>query len=261
MRNQLAAFSSIKDFDPESEFDGTIIRLPLRTRSQAARTKILASGKPTTDKEIIDIFRKFTGELVETLLFLKNLHTITLRVDDKIYAQAVSTTHSFREGSQRFEKANISAGYKRVFVERSNQPCSMDFVMNISLFRSETEQSDGVSSDQKFKFAISHHMRQGPEGRDLEKWSRSQKLFPWVAIATPLEVCHILAKATVWASILIQISSRGTLNSKDDFLVPSHSRFVPNIQSTYTGCFLSPPIATVSIQVVIGQLVKTRKPN
>lgn len=190
MRNQLVAFSSItQEFD--SGFDGTIIRLPLRTQSQAAKSKIIDSGKPTTGEDIIDIFRKFSGELVETLLFLKNLHTITLKIGDKEYAKAVSTTHSFSDAQGgSFDKASINAAYKRVFVEKVGGSCSMDFVMDISL---RIEENDESYNDQKFKFAISHHLRQGLADNDLEKWSRSRKLFPWVAIATPLEVCHLIS--------------------------------------------------------------------
>lgn len=193
MRNQLAAFSSItRNFD--SKFDGTIIRLPLRTESQAAGSKILVSGKPTTGKEIIDIFRKFAGELVETLLFLKSLHTITLQIGDKTYAKAVSTTHSFSGTSgklEHFEKASISTNYKRVFVNKAVETCSIDFVMDISLHIGQIEGEDGSGIDQNFKFAISHHLGQGPADRDLEKWSRSQKLFSWVAIAIPLQVSFL----------------------------------------------------------------------
>lgn len=189
MQNQLHAFNSInQNFD--SKFNGTIIRLPLRTESQATASKILVSGKPTTGDEIIDIFRKFAGELVETLLFLKNLHTITLQIDDKTYAKVVSTTHSFSDANGKpFEKASISAGYKRVFVEKATKSCSMDFVMDISLSIGQVKGGEiGTSNNQKFKFAISHHLGQGPADRDLENWSRSQKLFSWVAVAIPLQV-------------------------------------------------------------------------
>lgn len=190
MQNQLHAFSSINQ-NFGSKFNGTIIRLPLRTESQATASKILVSGKPTTGDEIIDIFRKFAGELVETLLFLKSLHTITLQIDDRTYAKVVSTTHSFSDANRKpFEKASISADYKRVFVERATKSCLMDFVMDISLSISQIEGEGEISTsnDQKFKFAISHHLGQGPADKDLEKWSRSQKLFSWVAVAIPLQV-------------------------------------------------------------------------
>lgn len=195
MRNQLAAFSSINQ-NFHSKFDGTIIRLPLRTESQATASNILVSGKPTTDNEIIDIFRKFAGELVETLLFLKNLHTITLQIDDKTYAKAASTTHSFSNANGTpFEKASISTGYKQVFVERATESCSIDFVMDISLSIGQIE-GDGEISNKKFKFAISHHLGKGPADRDLEIWSRSQKLFSWVAVAIPLQVWDLISDAS-----------------------------------------------------------------
>lgn len=54
---------------------------------------------------------------------------------------------------------------------------------------------------------------------------------------------------------------RGMKDSKDDYSVPFRSRFAPNIQLIYMGCFLSPLIAIVSIPVAIGQSAKTRKRN
>lgn len=192
MQNQLSAFSSILDqFD--TAFEGTIIRLPLRTEAQAAKSKIVVSDKHTSEEEIIDVFRKFSGELVESLLFLKNLRTITLRIDDKVYAKATSTTYISSSTGGRInenqQKADINTGYRKVFVEQASELCELDFAMNISLCRYPTEKDGAVEVKENFKYAISHQLRKGPKDQELQQWARSQKLFPWIAIATPLEVC------------------------------------------------------------------------
>lgn len=192
MQNQLSAFSSLLNkFD--TEFDGTIIRLPLRTQAQVAKSKIVLSDKHTTEEKIIDIFHKFSGELVETLLFLKNLRTITLKIDDQIYAKAMSTTFlpsgaSGRKNENQ-QKADINASYKNVFVAQESKLYEVDFEMDISFYRCYKEQNDGIENTQNFRYVISHQLRRGPRDPELQRWARSRKLFPWTAIATPLEVC------------------------------------------------------------------------
>lgn len=186
MCGQLTGFESIlKDF--QNRFEGTIIRLPLRTKSQAAKSKIVPD-KSTSGGEIIEVFKLFSDELVESLLFLRNVHSIVLRIDDDIYAKVESTTGA----SHHETKGIINKGYSEVFVKQERDLCEEDFLTDISLYRGEAADNYKTGKEEKFKYALSHHMRKTIKDEHLQKWARSQKLFPWIAIATPLEVCPTL---------------------------------------------------------------------
>lgn len=184
MKNQLAAFSSIAtNFDVE--FPGTIIRLPLRTEAQAGWSEIVADGMCTKEDDIMEIFDKFAGELVDSILFLRNVRSITLRVDNEIFAQAQATILGGGNAQAEF---SVNRGYREVFVEQSRELYEADFMTEVSFHR-RPENPGMAATETKVKFAVSHHLRKACEDDGLQNWARSQKLFPWIAIASPLEVC------------------------------------------------------------------------
>ncbi|KAF9016388.1 hypothetical protein BDZ89DRAFT_1166299 [Hymenopellis radicata] len=78
-KDQLAAFQPAVA-DPVA-FSGTVIRLPLRTSDQAVKSQIRKQTFSTEDIETL--FRTFIEkELQDTMLFLKNVHTIELTIID-----------------------------------------------------------------------------------------------------------------------------------------------------------------------------------
>lgn len=252
MHGQLTAFGSIlKDF--KNKFSGTIVRLPLRTKSQAAKSKIV-SDKGTSEREIIEVFELFSSELVESLLFLRNIHSITLRIDNDIYAKAESTTGV----SHHKAKEIINKGYSQVFVKQERDICEEDFLTDISLYRGEAADSYKTGKEEKFKYALSHHMRKTIKDAHLQKWARSQKLFPWIAIATPLEV-----RLSLWlyGCYSLTLIFREVQISLDDFSPHSHYRFRRSTPSTSTECFPSPPIGRTSTRAVTELPAKIRKQN
>lgn len=174
MRNQLSAYSSITtDFD--NPFPGTIIRLPLRTSLESEIVK----GKTTSQDDIIEVFEKFAEEIVESLLFLRNIEIIEMRVDPgtdtSFYARAVVTAEG-RDG--------VKKGFREVFAEQTEEVYEKDFLMDITLETGKGQEKT-VKSE---RFVISHYMKKETEDKQLQEWAREQKLFPWIAIAMPLEV-------------------------------------------------------------------------
>ena len=138
----------------------------------------------TSQKDIEDVFQLFTSELVESLLFLRNLRSITLRIDDRIFAKAESVVPNERKNDRGENPVN--EGYRQVFVEQSKDHYSSDYMMEISILRSP---EPGINpSETKIKYAISHYLQKSTEDESLQKWARSRKLFPWIAIANPLDV-------------------------------------------------------------------------
>ncbi|KAG0135098.1 hypothetical protein HOY82DRAFT_632883 [Tuber indicum] len=179
INNQLHAFRSVlKSYD--TGFQGTIIRLPLRNEDQAKKSEI--HQLPTSKQDIEDAFQLFANELPESLLFLRNLRSITLRIDDNILAKAKSTIRNERENEKGENPVN--EGYRQVFVEKSKEYYESNFMMTISITRGA---EPNPTSETEVKYAISHHLRKPAEGENLQIWARGHKLFPWVAIANPLD--------------------------------------------------------------------------
>lgn len=76
-QDQLAPFISITK-DPYKFYQGTIFRLPLRTKDQAIRSRI--KNEATSPSEIRQLLEGFGhNELEEAILFLKNISTIEIR--------------------------------------------------------------------------------------------------------------------------------------------------------------------------------------
>ena len=76
-QDQLASFIPIMK-DPFKYYQGTIFRLPLRTKSQTIRSRI--KNEATAVSEIKQLLEGFgQNELEEAILFLKNISTIEIR--------------------------------------------------------------------------------------------------------------------------------------------------------------------------------------
>lgn len=80
MEDQMAAFSAItKEFD--QPFDGTIIRIPLRTPEQAKTSQIC--GRGASFSEVAEVMQTFANDFGHTgLLFMKNISRISIVVGD-----------------------------------------------------------------------------------------------------------------------------------------------------------------------------------
>lgn len=81
MRDQMAAFSSItEEFD--RPFQGTIIRVPLRTLAQAKKSQICDRAAPFS--EVAEVMQTFANDFGHTgLLFMKNISRISIVVGDE----------------------------------------------------------------------------------------------------------------------------------------------------------------------------------
>ncbi len=78
IQNHMAAFQSVME-NPAQPFEGTIIRIPLRTQEQAINSDI--SNRETTVLEVREVLRKFAVEFGNSgLLFMRNIEKVA--VDD-----------------------------------------------------------------------------------------------------------------------------------------------------------------------------------
>jgi sacsin len=77
IQKQMSAFqTTMKHLD--RELKGTIVRIPLRTQAQAAKSQI--SDRETTVSEVLEVLRNFTSEFGENgLLFMRNIERLEIR--------------------------------------------------------------------------------------------------------------------------------------------------------------------------------------
>jgi len=98
----LAVFKLIShNFD--EAFDGTVVRIPLRTHDQAIMSQI--SELVPTSKDIEDVFSEFQNEVAEALLFLKNIEKVRFYYNDYCLGMAeivnVDEAREFRTSLNR----------------------------------------------------------------------------------------------------------------------------------------------------------------
>lgn len=237
MRNQLAVFQEIET-DFGHRFDGTIIRLPLRTNDQASRSEVCK--KPTTVQNIKEVFSKFKEEILETLLFLRNVRSITLKIGHAVFSSAEASSYHVPASGDRVpsnSSGEIQTPYLSVLVEKNEERWDDSFITEIKLL------SGGKES--MHTFAITHHMRHSVADTELGDWARKAKMFPWVAIAAPLNVSSLIAKPTEIR--LIETSRRKLTERLDDCSARCLYRFIHDILFTSMECFRSRLIEQISI--------------
>ncbi|KAI5778257.1 hypothetical protein EDC01DRAFT_368311 [Geopyxis carbonaria] len=179
MQNQLEAFKSIVD-RIDVPFEGTVIRIPLRTSENAETSKIVP-GKATNAKEIREVFNIYIDEMVETLLFLRNVRKITLRIGDQIYARVESKSTSFPEGTLKNCPGEIIQPYRDILIDGTRNSWDSSFKTEILLTRNG-------APEKSFEFAVSHYMTHELGDSTIRKWAREFKMFPWAAVAAPLNL-------------------------------------------------------------------------
>jgi sacsin len=76
IQNHMAAFQSVME-NPAQQFEGTIIRIPLRTQEQAMNSDI--SDRETTVLEVREVLNKFATEFGNSgLLFMRNIAKVAI---------------------------------------------------------------------------------------------------------------------------------------------------------------------------------------
>lgn len=181
VQNHMKTFGSFNDLDLMKGVDQTIIRIPLRTKNQAKESKIV--GRVTTTYDIKKAFEEFGDEIKEGgLLFLKSICKIIIRIDSNV----VATIEIVDNGSNGLEPRNrILTDFKRMYAAHGLDSNKTDiFCKNFEL---SVKYSAGQFSNIK-RYLIQHNMRQSSGDPGLDEWARKRKLFPWTAIAAPLDV-------------------------------------------------------------------------
>lgn len=166
------------NFDPSLAFDGTIIRIPLRTKAQAQKSKIV--DREVTTHQISEALSLLGHEVKQGgLLFLKHVRKMSVRIDDKVLWQVEMQGHDTASIGVR---NNLSVDFMTLFVPvapiESDDSVSRTFQVDIRFTES--------ALDTTFSYLIHHLMKRSSGYPDLDAWARGKKLFSWVAIAAPI---------------------------------------------------------------------------
>lgn len=173
MQNHLKTFGTF-DFDTSQDMQQTIIRVPLRTAAQAARSKIV--NREIAVEEIKVALEQFADEMQEGgLLFLKHIRTVILRIDDETIFKIKIT----EEGSELQIRDELPLDFKRLYVPQTPPVVQEDIFKSL---RVRVELCQGNSS-YAHSYLIQHAMMMSSGDTDLDEWARQRKLFPWTAVA------------------------------------------------------------------------------
>jgi hypothetical protein len=192
--DQLAAFQAAVA-DSSEFYEGTVVRLPLRTASQAARSKIkviviplirifselISSGKAreVTVPEIRDLFSEMIDKELDIVgLFLKSIASIELRVitpsnrEILVGRMEIVGSRSFSRGSEAREES-----FKwRIESSGSSKSSATWRILHSVLDAKETSK---IMSERL------------PKHRNVGDLLKSDKLFSHIALAFPLDISRI----------------------------------------------------------------------
>ena len=170
--NQMQAFSTIMT-DTTKPFDGTIIRIPLRTETQATESEIVDCA--VTVEEVRKVLSDFAKEFSKGgLLFMRNVEQAEVRATSGLAVDiSIANLETVRAARTEVKAALQSAA-------QGTDPkfdCSFDAVFkHKSRNRTET-----------VKFAIHHQIHLHLEDESLQNWMKKHRITPWVAVAAPLQ--------------------------------------------------------------------------
>lgn len=169
-RNQGAAFGAVQY---NTALEGKIIRIPLRTDEQT----VGAVDKFITEADVRSAFSEFREEMVEFLLFLRNIVSITLRIitEEGVYAKVEVV--GMQDG-----RSSVATALHEIFVDRSRLDFDTSFPVKIHYCG--RGQKDNTS-----EWEIFHHARsQLGADEELTKWGETRGLVPWVGLAALVRV-------------------------------------------------------------------------
>ena len=208
IRNQMAVFGKVmKDFS--QRFEGTIIRIPLRTFKQAENSKIW--NKSTTVSDVKTVMNDFVSDFgISGLLFMKHVERIVVMVDDEELAEiGISNAAEIRQ-----QKGVLNETIRDLCQRKVNK-YSLSFEVNI-----ETRKP---GSTEETKFCVHQMIGEYPENGSLKEWSMKFSFLPWVAVAGPiLPNSHEVAKGSFFTVLPLPIETKQPVHIHGHFSLSSN---------------------------------------
>ena len=177
--SHLKTFSTFR-LDHRQELDQTVVRIPLRTKSQALTSEIILNKEEVTVSHVEQALRAFSQNIqAGDLLFLKHVRKITIRIDSEIILIAEILLP--KEG-----QANVRDKLSADFLQLYGSSSTINPTKAFRTFETRISFTD-ESRTWVDRYLISHLMAPSSNSSQLHKWARTYKLFPWVAVAAPLD--------------------------------------------------------------------------
>jgi sacsin len=157
-------------------FQGTVIRIPLRTEAQAKSSEII--GLEINPDDVLKEFKAFQNEVAESLLFLKNIEKIEFKIDDRILGVAEITNVDESSTARTSIKSAITDGVAR----------SLAFQLTVH------HQYEG-NLDLRQTYHIQHKLgdiNKEDSSREFKEWATNESYFPWIALAAPLNTSPVI---------------------------------------------------------------------
>lgn len=171
MKNQMSAFSAIMEVS-DKPFDGTIIRIPLRTASQAEASEICK--RPTTASDVKEVMRKFASEFeISGLLFMKNIESIKIEIGGAVD----SNIKIYNTEHVRMHRRLVNEMIRTASTE-PEKPFELSFDVEI--------ESESPTAKIRTSFAVHHSIASHPTEEKLRDWCNAQAMIPWIAVAAQI---------------------------------------------------------------------------
>ncbi|KAL8828013.1 MAG: hypothetical protein Q9170_006784 [Blastenia crenularia] len=192
MQNHLKVFKAA-EVDTSHAVESTIIRIPLRTKDQATKSKIV--NREISIDEITKALHELGQEIKDGgMLFLKHVRKVTAKIDSTVLWQA-QAKGATEEDNQAME--SISGSFGKMYahpqgVVKSPEKLSRAFYVNVEYL--------AQSSSSIHSFFVQHTMTRLTKNTALNDWACKRKLYPWVAVAAPLKEIALVADQNLQSS-------------------------------------------------------------
>ncbi|KAL8802700.1 MAG: hypothetical protein Q9182_003658 [Xanthomendoza sp. 2 TL-2023] len=222
LQNHLKTFQRAK-IDTSQAVNATIIRIPLRTVAQAERSKIV--NRQATVEEITKALYDLGHEIREGgMLFLRHVRRVAAQIDGTILWEARNTGVTDEDAKAM---SNISTTFRQMYAGSSSAGQGKDFAtsfhVNINYCEGETQSVR--------KFLLQHLMSRSSGDAALDTWARQRKLFPWAAVAAPLD--HELSTGRLFACLKLPIETGQPVHVHGLFsIVPDRGRLSSSGQTS-----------------------------
>ncbi|KAL8996974.1 MAG: hypothetical protein Q9169_003625 [Polycauliona sp. 2 TL-2023] len=203
--------------------DATVIRIPLRTEPQAGKSKIV--NRQVTVQEITKALHDLGQEVREGgMLFLRYVKKVTVKIDDNVL-WAACTTGATEEDSKVMQSVPIA--FTNMYAGISREPeadnISKSFYVDVTYVEGATSTVN--------KFLLQHRMSVSTGDDALDTWSRKRKLFPWAAIAAPLD--HEMSSGRLFSCLRLPIENGHPVHIHGLFsIVPDRGRLSSSGQTS-----------------------------
>ncbi|KAL8656205.1 MAG: hypothetical protein Q9210_000400 [Variospora velana] len=225
VQNHLKTFQSTKHDTPKA-VNGTVFRIPLRTKAQAMKSKIV--DREISTKEISEALYELGKEIREGgMLFLRHVRKVTARVDDNVLWQA-EVVGATDEDTRAMR--SIPEAFKEMYMphsqERRPEKLSKAFQVNVNF-------SVGSSSS-VHTFAVQHCMTISSSYPALNEWACKRKLYPWVAVAAPLHLPqHEFPRGRLFSCLRLPVETNQPVHIHGLFsIVPDRGRLSSSSQAS-----------------------------